>query len=301
MRCTGIIPFLYGPKAEKSRSRQKIKPPNEHWLGSDGKDVKITLCGKLLTVKILKPPSKCPFEKGRSQVKTFSRASRLRLLKILARIDFAKAEPALFITLTLPDRENQYTRKELNTYRYLFLRYTEKELRRKVSAIWRIEWKERKTGISVGEERPHFHLMLFGVKWLAHAKVNGFWKKSIGKDGYVRTEVQRMRSERECGSYVAKYCAKSEDSSLVNAAYLNSRQPGRHWGIHRKNLLSMHSETTARVATGPLEDELRKIAGEKFPHVLKERCSFTLMGNVVKVETWKGTFDFMLDDKPKSE
>lgn len=297
---TDKTPFLYGPRADKNRIRQKKTLPNEHWLGSDGNDVRITLSGKLLTVKILKPPSKCPCSKGRSQVTTFSKASRLRILKLLARIDFTKAEPALFVTLTFPDRETQYTRKELNTYRYLFLRYTEKELGRKVSGIWRIEWKERKTGISVGEERPHFHLMLFDVRWIDRSKINSFWQKSIGTNSYVRTEVQRMRSEKECGSYVAKYCAKVEDSSLVNAAYLNNRESGRHWGIHRKNLLPLHPERTARMATGPLEEELRKIAGERFPHVLRERCSFTLMGNIVKVKSWEGTFDFMLDDKAKS-
>lgn len=182
----------------------------------------------------------------------FTRASRLRLLKTTARIDWTKAKPCIFITLTYPDAALPKSARGQSIHLHSFVRAMEKELGKKVSVIWRIEWEERKTGQHKGKVAPHFHLIVFQTAYMDHGRVNDLWRATIGYKAYCRTEVKGMENERQTGYYVAKYCAKvSGDCSLVNAAYLSNR--GRHWGVLRKGLLPVHdlhelrSGTTAQI------------------------------------------------------
>ena len=213
----------------------------------------------------------------------FSKASRWRLLKMLATIHWEHAKKCLFITLTFPDERKVTSTRQSNQARFLFLRYAENFLGKKVSAIWRMEWKPRLSGAFVGELFPHFHIMLFGVSYIAHKTVNEWWAKSLGWQGYVRTEVKAMANEKQAGSYVAKYCAKIEDGSLVNAAYLNNRPTGREWGIHRKNLLPRCEEKVIRIASNEVTKECRKLAENEWPDIKQFRESFSLLGPLAVV------------------
>ena len=95
----------------------------------------------------------------RGQVKQFSDASRLRLMRKLARIR-SDALP-VFITLTYPDafiREPKRWKRDLDAF--------VKRVRRffpGACGFWKLEMKARQSGRNVGQLAPHFHILLWGV------------------------------------------------------------------------------------------------------------------------------------------
>lgn len=223
------------------------------------------------------------------------------MLKFLATIDWNKCEKNLFITLTYNDDVKIETRKQLSNHLWMFLRQTEKDLGRKAYGVWRIEWKIRKTGRHKGLFYPHYHLMLLDTPYLASGKVNHAWKKALGQDKYVRTEVQAMANVKQAGAYVAKYCAKvDEDCSLVNAAYLY-RPAGREWGMFRKGMIPLCVKQETRIGPGALEDVVRNLAATGQPHVTQERTSFTVLGDlaltIARIVFCKAALDTM-DNQP---
>jgi len=103
-----------------------------------------------------------------------------------------------------------------------------------MGALWRIEWKKRKTGKLEGTMAPHVHLIVFGIGYIPYAKVREWWRAALAVDGPLATDVQKIKGGKMVARYVSKYCAKMPDKcSLDNASYLNSL--GRHWGIHRRD------------------------------------------------------------------
>jgi hypothetical protein len=263
--------------------------PPTHWLGEDGKVCLITLQGQLLVWKELQQKPTAPQINKRGQVMIFSRDSRLRLLKLLATIDWSRAEPTLFATLTYPDTVTITSAKQMNTHRYLFIRDLEKDLGKQIAVIWRIEWKSRRSGKNKGKYYPHFHLMIFNVSYIAYDTVNSLWKKAIGVNQYVRTEIKEMVNPAQCGYYVAKYCAKETDCSLVNAAYLNTVPPGRQWGLLRPSLLPREKERSARLTREQAAKAL-EVAEMARPCIKGTGKSFTILGPTAK-EVGKKIFD----------
>jgi hypothetical protein len=217
---------------------------------------------------------------GRGTVKGFSKASRLRFLKFLARVDWNLLGPSTFVTLTYPDEKAFPDSHTRNKQRYLFWRYIENYLSVKIPMVWRIEWKARKTGKFVNKVVPHFHLILFGVRFISHQKINLFWKKAIQHEGYVRTEIKAIKNNEWAAWYVAKYVGKeTPDCSLVYAAYLNSQ--GRHFGYLRKQLVPLVPMESFDQLT---DDEIAfaaKFASEHLPwYPSGSDESFTLLGTL---------------------
>jgi len=260
------------------RQNQNLQAvPPTHWLGEDGLDCLITQQGQLLIWKYLKENPRTPKSTMGRKVHGFSRASRLSLLKKLATIDWNLAYPSLFVTLTYPDDVLPESAKDLNKHRFLFVRYMEKYLGKEISVIWRIEWKPRLSGKFVGRFAPHFHLMIFQVAYIPMEQVYEDWQKSVGYFEYIRTEVKRMVNERQAGAYVAKYCGKAEDCSLVNDVHLNNIPTGRQWGVLRPSLLPVHPKRTVRVSA----DEIRKsrqMANLARPCIMGKDDTFLLLG-----------------------
>lgn len=224
----------------------KCTIPPIHWKGEDGFIHEVTWQGSYLKWTVHEPPSKYRPTVKRGQVHGFSRASRLRLLKIAATIDWEKSLPGRFITLTFPDSVPIKENYLMTQYRSVFWRYLEKHVDRHVSGIWRIEWLPRKSGELIGLAMPHLHILALSVGQLPNHVVNPWWK-AILKVPYVRTDSQEAGVIRQCGAYVAKYCAKVEASPLVNDAYLNSIPSGRQWGILRKNDMKRCRKQTIRL------------------------------------------------------
>ena len=181
----------------------------------------------------------------RDKTQAFSPASRLRLLKAIAHIDWQAQEKYLLVTLTYPDARRESTYRERTQHRYLFHRYIEKHLGRKVAVLWRTEWKVRQSGRDVGQLAPHTHLVLFGVPFLDQKKVRLWWRKILEVQGPLATDVRAANDGIHAARYVAKYVAKKDDVALDYAAYLNNA-PGRPWGFLRKALIAWQPKEGVR-------------------------------------------------------
>ena len=115
----------------------------------------------------------------------------------------------LLVTLTYPDR--------FPTDKATWTEHFNRRFRRRLglrcpgaAAIWRKEFKRRKTGENAGKWAPHFHLLLFAeaapsqlYEWLPRA-----WYESCGRicDDHLRsgTRVEAVRSWEGAKRYVAK-------------------------------------------------------------------------------------------------
>lgn len=175
----------------------------------------------------------------RKPIMTFSRASRLRMLQLIDEIDWLAMGPGLFITMTLPDEVWPRVIPRMTQVRSQWVRDSEKFLGRKFPTLWRVEWEMRKSGIASGLVRPHWHMLLPGLRWYDRKDATAIWKKILGHTGPVSFKVKRMDTKKKHAVYIGKYCAKkADDSSLDYVAYLNKF--GRHWGITRKEMITMH-------------------------------------------------------------
>jgi hypothetical protein len=192
--------------------------------------------GGLIALKgRLKYPKRTGGGKRRA-IRSFSRQSRFRMFKMIASIDWQCRKRGLFITLTFPDEVMPVAKERRMRALAEFFRQVEAFLGCEVSALWRCEWEERLSGTHKGMYLPHYHLIVFDVRYIPYKMINLFWQRAINWTGYVRTEVKRLATKKAHGIYIAKYCAKVPHlSSLVSVAY--SRIDGKHWGYYRRKKL----------------------------------------------------------------
>lgn len=209
---------------------------------------------------------------------TFSVSARFRLLKLLNAIDYEKAKPGIFISLTFPDETILMDKTALTQARSVFWRYVETYRKEQVTAIWRIEWKDRQSGLYVGEYKPHFHFMVYKQFYIPYAKVNEWWKKSIHHVGYLRTQTKRMVCEAQTGYYLSKYVAKPGPCSLVIAANLNIPSQ-KHWGAMRRPLLPLYEKIESLLPDTDTTEFARETARRLRPEINEWGSdSFTLFG-----------------------
>jgi hypothetical protein len=234
--------------------------------------------GELIEITYTKNPLRPHRPAKRGMIGGFTRAARLRMIRTLCRINWDVVGKMLFVTLTYPDSHVDRSAYERSMDRSWFMRSVEKYLEKKVGALWRLEWKPRKSGSRTGDIACHVHLVLFGVAYLPHAVVNSLWSNALGVSTYLRTDVRRVRGAKAAARYVSKYAAKAaDDHSLVNSSYLNAT--GRHWGILRKELIPWHArhvipcldKSDVRLAEG--------YAASVFAYFMREHGqSFSLFG-----------------------
>jgi hypothetical protein len=156
---------------------------------------------------------------ARGNVQTFSRRSRSRLLKTCSQIDREASQRALCITLTWPGDPATWTgqyKRQLDVWA--------KRLHRRcprASFVWKLEWQRRGA--------PHYHLLVYGVPFIAHQWVARSWYESVGSQDQQHlgagTEVRQVRSYRMAVSYAAKYLGKVESTAEADD------HPGRYWGV----------------------------------------------------------------------
>ena len=215
----------------------------------------------------------------RGTIVGFSRASRWRLLKWIATIDWPEALPCLFITLTYPD-ECVDTRSTIrNKHRYLFHRRLEKALAIQLPMIWRVEWKPRQSGVNTGKYLPHIHLLVFGVRFIAIETIRAFWNAAIGHTGWCSLWVEECGTGKHAALYVAKYCAKIEAGVryLDKGAYLNT---GRQYGFTRKHLIPLHPLKRIPIENQAIVDACRIEAHNILrSYDLDQDESFTVLGD----------------------
>ncbi len=161
---------------------------------------------------------------GRGSVVGFSSASRRRLMRVIASLE--RGERPIFVTMTYPD----IFPAELDKWKRDIDVFGKRLARRQPQAgfLWRIEFKERKSGTSAGMIAPHFHLLVYGagyrdlLGWVPAA-----WWKVVGSgdEDHLRvgTRVERIHSWGGVMRYVGKYIAKEDDYPVD--------WQGRVWGV----------------------------------------------------------------------
>lgn len=247
-------------------------------------DNKITIQGNLVQYRGRHSVGQLPINKYRNKITTFTKQSRLRMLKFVATIALPKIPYSLFITLTYPDDLALNTPDERNRQRFLWLRHVERHLVKQVCGIWRTEWVPRETGKYVGELCPHLHLLLFESDWLDKSNVNDFWKRALGWNEYVRTDIAGEKTAQAIADYVSKTMAyvSKDISSLVNGAYLHT---GRHWGKVRPELIPRFKCVEIDRPSKRQWEYLKTVAKRQMPNWIDSGdYSFTLLGGLTSQE-----------------
>lgn len=222
--------------------------------------IKIALFKNMMQVHVPRAKNKIVKNGKRSVITEFSKQSRSRMLRLIHKIK--NHDNGYFMHLTYPSDFNA-TPEDVKIH----LANLRKRLTRRfegIGVIWRLELKRRKSGVSVGQIVPHFHLLLFGVTdeeisklglemglenksritilrlWVARA-----WN-SIAGDGDLDhlkagTRVDKMENMRHAAAYASKYAAKDEDDTPNEDEYQNwGRRWGRYGNLDTKECLSIY-------------------------------------------------------------
>lgn len=119
----------------------------------------------------------------RGKIKGFSRGSRGRLLKTVGRLR-QEALP-VFVTLTYPDdfpvTPERWRRDLAALWRRIRRQWPE------AAAIWKKEFKRRKSGVNAGKVAPHYHMLLWIPKWVAQEKADWIrhWKVELARHQFA--------------------------------------------------------------------------------------------------------------------
>jgi len=285
----------------------RTKKPLPHY------EVQIETCHHLMVLNVKQPvdPDKPARGGRRGRVAAFSDASRRRLLRLFARIDYEKHShhKPLLITLTYPDLKIPSHPSQAQAHRRSFL----ERLRRafpESSGIWRREQETRKSGLFPGRIAPHFHMIIFGVPYIHHDTINQMWREIINCTGYCRTDIQALKSYRHAFSYVSKYVAKIPDEelpadfliedsdeveeyrvwlSLVNGAYLHA---GRWWGVFNKDFLPLAEAIILQMkACKKTISDFRRAAAKSWRGMSRKGGLFGCSLFVTNADKW---FDYWL-------
>jgi hypothetical protein len=255
---------------------------DEPKLGRDGFRHRVEWQGNRLKWQVfqLLPAKRTP---GRRRAcRGFTQASRFRMLCHVSSISWEEAGMCYFVTLTYPDWYYLLECWQLSSHRTRMWEYVEKGCGCHVCGLWRTEWKRRKSGENIGRLYPHVHIIVFRCQRLRNRDVNEWWRKSIGWEGYVNTDVKRMESAKQVACYVAKYCAKDQ-SILGIASNLTEIPVGRAWGILRRELFPRAKLFVGTYKDCPMIQALRDKALKDRPAVNQYgNESFTLLGTLAK-------------------
>lgn len=225
----------------------------------------------------------------RERITIFSRASRLRLLKMAASLQF---EQAKFVTLTFSGIPTPQKAKDA------LRRFAERLRRRWPSAsyVWRMEPQRRGA--------PHFHLLLFGVRWWPQRSLQATWEACTGEERSI-AHIQLIRSDRQLRNYVSKYLAKVDvpppfDSGayLDNDTYLHADTgdtwiwPGRWWGVHNRSFLPYFPQLLIRVPYGAHIWQFKRAMRRKYAGVNRGRRGGTVF--VTNAYQWSRYLGYLI-------
>lgn len=189
--------------------------------------------GSLLRMKVAGYKSRPNASGGkRGKIKVFSRGSRLRLMRFMARLKTKKIR-ATFITLTFSKVvTNEHAKK-------VFKRFAMRVRRKfdRVSAVWRMELQERGA--------IHFHLLAFNLPFWKQAEIQKVWEECTEEDRSI-IDIRLVHGSRSVMSYISKYIAKPDErtelTSLEDVTYQHAPREelaGRFWGWIQKELLPL--------------------------------------------------------------
>ena len=254
------------------------------YLGEDGANVFIEIQGTLVVVTVRTGPRICKTDNKRGKCLPFSASSRLRLLRLVNRLDWAAAGKSSFITLTYTDRTGRPSPEEITYHRSRFQAWFEEQNHREVCGLWRVEWMDRLKGRFVGQPMPHVHVISFNCEWVDKWEVKSAWMRIIGERKSASTDIRGINDLRHCMYYIGKYIGKMPEmlkcSSLGIEAYLNI---GRAWGKYRPELLPLSDRVYFRVQNNSLVKRIRAIAKAAWKGCPDcERMGFSVFGSASK-------------------
>lgn len=254
-----------------------------HWVGDDGANCFIEVAGNFAAVAFRRGPLSKP-RPERQEIRGFSAASRLRLFKLTNQIDYESAGRCTFVTATWRDELGVPNSADVTYARSRFQRAMERIAGKEMPGLWRVEWKERRSGRWKGRLLPHVHVIYFKAGFLPVRQVGDAWAKALGFRGRVSVKMNEITSLHMCLMYVSKYLAKvAAERNLDIASYLNTSPGGRHWGIFRKPLLPMSETVLVRVKPGPLVESIRKLATEAYSRTPQDtEAGFCVFGEAAK-------------------
>ena len=209
--------------------------------------VDIKAQGRLLVVRAVGCEMEFPPPGGRGIVDTFSKSSRMRLLRLLAKTSPPKKNgfrsTVSFLTLTSraffhPVEAKRHLRSFLKR---LYRRFCN------VAVIWRMEYQERGA--------PHFHLIIYNCPYIKKEWIQKQWGEVIEQDRPF-TRIESIRSYKHLINYASKYAAKVDDGGFNKGAYLaegknvstyQNETPGRVWGVWHPGQLPMQEEVEVSI------------------------------------------------------
>jgi hypothetical protein len=181
-------------------------------------------------------------------VRGLSRQARNRLLRTVRQVDLERfpVDRWAFVTLTYPGAgapdDPRAWKKQLQALRRRLERWQASNGWDRWPMLWRLELKERKSGLAVGTVQPHYHLIWILPTGLANregiatlrAWVANAWNAVVapGDNDHLRagTQFDQVRTENGIASYVGKYAGKDADDERIDKATGELLPVGRTWG-----------------------------------------------------------------------
>ena len=116
----------------------------------------------------------------RGEIREFTPAARRRMMEMMAKVE--RAAVPFFVTLTYPDDFPLY-REDYKGHLEAFCDRLERRWPG-MAVIWKLEFKERKSGENVGKIAPHYHLFVYAVPWEFPGKVEHekFYKLEVTRE-----------------------------------------------------------------------------------------------------------------------
>lgn len=235
---------------------------------------------------------------NRGDVTWFSKASRLRLLRLTNSLDFGRMGRCTFLTLTWPDAVYDRSPRKITLARSLMQRHVERISGGHRPGIWRTEWCVRHSGNRKGHVYPHVHALYYGCPWMDKRQIADAWRSSLSYHKKIRTRIEEVRNVIQCGHYVSKYVAKTTSAMVsLSLAHISATdhqwedvpEPGRQWGLYRRDELPWADRTVKILRSGSREcDDVREAARRAWSGVSEDaRVGFTLLGQDAAQEVKK--------------
>lgn len=209
--------------------------------------VEITAQGRLLQVKAVGLDVDVPRGRGRGDVSVFTRQSRMRLLRKLARMSPAAVNGyrhrVTFLTLTA---RLFYHPREFKKYMQTFFKRLGRKAPR-LAIVWRLEYQKRGA--------PHVHCIVYNAPFVDKKWIQEKWGQVIGQERPF-TRIEAIKSYKHLVNYASKYAAKVEDGGFnigtyltdgVNVSVYGHKSPGRVWGVFNKDCLPYAEKNSASV------------------------------------------------------
>jgi len=203
----------------------------------------------------------------RRAIADFSRKSRLRLLKLVSRLE--KTASGLFLTFTY--RANMQDHTDAKKHLDLLLRWL-KYHHPEGAFLWRMEYQKRGA--------IHFHVIAFNVRRIEIQSLTQYWQELTGDNSYP--DIETMHNRRRALYYVSKYVAKHESnnpSGFISEPY--SEKPaffGRFWGVVNRKLLPFAARSLIFLqGDAKAFHDLRRYARRHYKRLSGRLQGFTLL------------------------